>query len=323
MKIDKKLKGKLYGYFVDKHGAYEYRRNWLRVPVCPFCSAEEKLGISVQDNRVHCFRCGAHGSPINVIMDWENLSFRETLEYLKGYVGTEYVEPKVELIKERQVILPLGYMNIRRGDHWIGEMARKYWVNIRKLSLEYAGRTGIGYVQRKEEDLFGYLIFPYYANGKVIYYQTRRYFGNGPKFNNPKYEDFGIGKNQILYNEDALKIQKELNLVESVINAQTMGKASVALSGKTASPTQLTKLLKSRTEIFNIGLDNDAWTYAKKLAHALIPYKSIRLLWFENPEEDINDLGKKHVNNLIKNTPLISNHRELRKYINGIEDNQE
>ncbi len=323
MKIDKQLKGKLYGYFVDKYGAYEYRRDWLRIPTCMFCSAEEKLGISIIQDRVHCFRCGPHGHLLSTVMGLEDLNFKETLNFLKGYTATEYVEPKVEYVEERQVILPEGYMNIRRGKHWVGEMARRYWVNTRKLSLEFGGKTRIGYVQKEDSDLFGYLIFPYYKDGKVIYYQTRRYFGNGPKFKNPNYEDFGIGKNQVIYNEDALNKYDELHCLESVINCQTMGGDSIGLSGKTASPTQLTKLLTSKTQIFNIGLDNDAWEYAKKLAYALLPYKSVRLLWFEDPEKDVNNLGKAFVKALIKNTPLLSNHQQLRKYINGIKSNQE
>ncbi len=309
------LSKKLYGYFLADHGAYEYRNGWMRIPVCPFCGREEKFGIHIPRDRAHCFRCDYDERLVKTVLDIENIkTVKDTLSFLRNYDGATYVEPKYEKVEERQVILPEGFKTLRIGNTTIAKMARAY-VKQRGFDYKELSRKGVGYTEDPESKYFGYLIVPFHKDKKVIYFQTRRFFGTGPKFNNPLYEDFGIGKNQIIYNVDALYRYKEINALESWTNAWTLGKNSISLNGKTLSPKQLSEILKSPVEVVNILLDHDAWEYAIKWAFQLVSYKKVRVIRFED-DRDVNDLGRKVVSEMIDNTPIIRSFTELTKLKN-------
>ena len=47
MKITAKFKSQLYSYFTKRVGAFKYKHGWLRVPVCPYCGRENKMGINL------------------------------------------------------------------------------------------------------------------------------------------------------------------------------------------------------------------------------------------------------------------------------------
>lgn len=310
-----KLKDKLYAYFKSQHGAFEYRNGWMRIPVCPFCGRDDKLGVHLGKSRVHCFRCDYDERPLKAVVDMEHLkSEKDALQLLKNFDGEEYIEPKYEKVEERQVVLPDGFKTLRRGDGTIGDMARAY-VKGRGFDYKELSRRGVGYTDDGESKYFGYLIVPFHKDRQVIYFQTRRFFGLGPKFNNPLYEDFGIGKNQIIYNSDALKRYREVSIVESWTNAWSLSKNTVSLNGKTLSPKQLQLLLRGKADLYNILLDRDAWEFTIKMAFALIQYKKVRLVRFKD-DRDVNDLGQSVTVKMIDNTPIISTFRELMKVKN-------
>jgi len=315
-KIMKVLTDKLFGYFLSEHGAYEYRNGWHRLPVCPFCGREEKFGIHLGKNRAHCFRCDYDERLLQCVVDAENLkTTAQAIELLNGFKDAQYVEPKYDKVEERQVILPGGFRTLRRGDSRMAEMARKY-VKSRGFDYKELSRRGVGYTDDSESKYWGYLIVPFHKDKKVIYFQTRKFFGTGPKFNNPLYEDFGIGKNQVIYNSDALNRYDEVNVLESFTNAWTLGQNSVGLNGKTLSMKQKALILQSKCTKVNILLDHDAWEYALELALELLDYKEIRVIWFKD-DRDVNDLGRKTVLEMIDNTPIIDNFRELMKLKHG------
>lgn len=311
------LKDKLYSYFVGHHGAFIYNNGWLRIPVCPFCGREDKLGVHLGKGRIHCFRCDYNSHDlVQAVADIENLSdSKAAIMFLRNIEGKEYVEPKYDKVEEREVILPEGFKTLRVGDTTIAQMARNYVTN-RGFDYKQLSRLGVGYVADSNSKYFGYLIVPFHKGREVIYFQTRRFFGTGPKFNNPKYEDFGIGKNQVIYNASALDRFTEVNALESFTNAWTLGQNSISLNGKTLSAKQLSIILKGKkAELINILLDHDAWKYALALASALIGFKKLRVVWFED-DRDVNDLGSKATMKLIDNTPIITSFSDLTKLKN-------
>ena len=180
---------------------------------------------------------------------------------------------------------------------------RKRGFNILSLSMQ-----GIGYCTTG--DYAGMIIFPFYKNSKLIYFIGRRFLAMGEnKFKNPDVETLGIGKSEIIYNEDALGIYQKIYVVESVINALTIGPNAIAIMGKSISGIQLSKILRSPCKQIVIGLDPDAYSHAIKLAFKLVDTKKCKLLKF--PEnKDVNNLGRKWVKDKEKKTP-ISNYNQL------------
>lgn len=305
------IRSSVVGYAQHVLGFYEYRTVWLK-GTCIYCGAEAKAGINVERLWYNCFKCGTSGKVLPMIQKLEGIpSYPELFRFLAQYNNATYKAPTVEHIPERPVVLPDGFKLLKYGDGRIGDMARKY-MRGRGFDIQDLSRKGVGYVGKPKAPFFGYIIFPYYRNRKIVYFQTRRYFGLGPKFKNPTREDFGIGKSQIIYNEAVLATAKELNVVESIMNALTLGGNTVGLNGKKASSWQLTHLIKSRAEIVNILLDRDAWPEAVKLAAALIPYKYIRVISFTD-DRDVNDLGREVVQQKIKETEILKSHVDILK----------
>ena len=129
--------------------------------------------------------------------------------------------------------------------------------------------------------------------------------GGGAKFNNPKEEDIGIGKNQVIYNQDALFTYNTVWLLESATNCLTMGDKAIGLGGKTLSETQMSTILRSPVKRLIIGLDRDALLWAIKLALKVVKQKKVKLIIFPD-KRDVNDLGRKETLELAKSFEFTS-----------------
>ena len=51
MQVTNEFKSKLKTYFIKRLGAYEYRNGWMKLPVCPYCGRENKMGINLSTYR--------------------------------------------------------------------------------------------------------------------------------------------------------------------------------------------------------------------------------------------------------------------------------
>lgn len=291
MRITNHFKSKLYTYFVKRLGAFNYRNGWLKVPVCPFCGRELKLGINLNTYRTNCFKCGYHSNPSQLIMDVEGLNtYNELLKLLDNGEYTEYTftEERVEL-KERKVFyLPDSFRLITQGSSQLSKSIRGY-VSRRGFRPEDLARFGVGYCS--EGDLFGYLIIPFYYSGQLRYYNARQVYGHGPRYNNPTTDITGVGKEFIIYNHDALGLYNSIYICEGAINALTMGERAIATMGKAVSAYQVNELIKSPVKRFILLLDSDAKLQAINLALKLVAYKKVKVVFLPE-EKDVNDLGR-------------------------------
>lgn len=289
MALNKSILFRLNTYFRNKLGLREYRKGWLKGD-CPACSKRDKYGVNLSQNRTNCFVCGYSKRPFDVMLEFENLSNKtEGVKFLIEFKESEFViENDYKRPEQKTITLPEGYKLLSIGDSIWGKSARNYLkkrgFNIDKLSLE-----GVGYCTTGPRQ--GYIILPFYTAGKLTYYHARKFIGNGPKFNNPTIDEIGVGKSLVIYNHDALFMYKTVYVVESVLNAKTLGDKAVAIGGKSISPWQLNEFIKSKVENFILILDPDAIKESLEQALKLAFHKKVKVVLLP-PEKDVNDIGK-------------------------------
>ena len=294
----------LYAWFTQRLNMEPYHKGWLRGD-CPnpTCRAIGKFGVNLFHNRSNCFKCGSTTRPITIVMDIEGLTtYHEVRALLTNYSSETFSafqrkqEVKESPKQKSTLSLPEGYKLLIFGDSQLAKSARAYikgrGFNIRTLSYQ-----GIGYCDKGI--YLGCIIFPFYYEGKLIYFQARRYIELGEKFQNPDSESFGVGKSELIWNRDALYTYRKIRLMESVTNCLTLGTRGVGILGKKASPIQISTLIQAPVEEYNIILDPDALKEAIGLAYKLIPYKIVKISIL--PEgQDVNSYGKEKTLKIIK-----------------------
>lgn len=301
MRVNNSFKGKVKSYLVSKLNAYEYKHGWMRIPICPYCHKEEKMGVNLSSWRCNCFRCGEHPSPSQLIMDVEGIETYHELNKIlnKGeYSDTPFYEEKIQLSEAKPLYLPEGYKLINFGTSQLAKTMRNY-IQKRGFDIDEMSRQGIGYCNTGQ--YFGYIVVPYYYGGELRYYNARKVIGNGPRYNNPNKDITGLGKEFIIFNHDALSMYKQVYICEGAFNALTMGVRGIATMGKAISRYQVNEILKSQVQHIIILLDPDAKDKAIDLALKLVMYKKVKVIFL--PEgKDVNDIGKKETLKLIYKT---------------------
>lgn len=287
--FNKSIRGKLFQYFQGRLSIHKSTKGWWRCN-CTWCGGHYTLGIHLEEYRVHCFKCGETSDPVKLLMEMEGFTIKnEAWNFLKIQQEYEaYEESTAVKLVEKQVELPRGFELISQGNDIIGRSARSY-LRGRGFKISRLEEAGVGYCSEGEYD--GYIIFPYYRKGKLVYYQGRLFMGNGPKMKNPPEEEFGIGKTHVIYNEDALYIYNKVYAVESITNGLTIGDRGIGLNGKAVSDWQLSRIIQSPCERVVIILDPDAWEEAIKMALQLVHYKKTKVIKLPG-ECDVNDLGR-------------------------------
>lgn len=302
MGFTKEFNGKVHQYVVEKLGAFDYRKGWMKCK-CPYCGKEGKFGINISRNHCNCFRCGEHPGVVQLIMYLENLdTYQEVYKVINSgnYSGYDFREEKEEEIKDYnpKFTLPEGFRLLLFGNSAISKSARNY-VKNRKLDYLELSAMGWGYCTKGSHK--GYIIIPFYENHKLVYYHARLFIGNGPKYNNPVIQDTGVGKSQVIYNIDALYTYNMVYICEGVINAITMGERGIASGGKHISRYQINQIIKSPVKRVIILLDEDAREQAIDLGLSLVQYKKVKVV-FMPKDKDVNDLGKSKTLKLIFST---------------------
>ena len=134
--------------------------------LCPFHN-EKTPSFSVTPSRqmYYCFGCGHGGNVFTFVMEYENYTFREALEFLAKRVGMElpqmeYSPGAKERAEERAVLLEINkqaaqyYYYQLKKEH--GRAAREYLAG-RGLTEETIRRFGLGYSDKYSKDLYLFL----------------------------------------------------------------------------------------------------------------------------------------------------------------------
>jgi DNA primase len=120
---------------------------------CPFHNEKTpSFTVSPGKQFYHCFGCGAHGSALGFLMDYENLSFPEAVEELARSVGVEVPREAGNQVQAQQQRLD-HYALLERADQFYRSQLRLHpqadraidYLRARGLSGEIAKTFGIGY----------------------------------------------------------------------------------------------------------------------------------------------------------------------------------
>lgn len=282
---------------------------------CPFCGGVHKFGVKLRPGYYKCFKCGAKGYIGDLIKEREGIetegelwAFVHSIN-IKAFSFSDYDLGVDEAtgVRIADAKLPDGYKPILYGDSSLAKRARRYLQN-RGFDLEELDSMGVGYVDEEAEvftvDYFGYIILPFKRKGELYYFNARRFLPGGPRYKNPSTKDWGIGKSALLWNEDALRTQRRIFVMEGVFSALTAGEQGVALMGKQASQRQVQKLQDSNADEVVIALDAGCRQEVYELATLLMVTKTVKVIDLDeyadslgmSEEEasnlDPNDIGK-------------------------------
>lgn len=172
-----------------------------------------------------------------------------------------------------------------------------YYLESRGIPREITKAARVGYCESGK--WWGYLIFPVFNDeGKVVYWQGRRFKNRDPKFYNPK----SSHKSELVYRVNPAVRPKKIILMESIINVLTVEDLAnektlvMAILGKSLSEEQKQYVLQFEKKLMEIvvALDGDARRDAVEIAEqfwaAGVPKVSVAPI----PNgEDINSLGRK------------------------------
>lgn len=134
--------------------------------LCPF-HGEKTPSFSVNPSMqiFHCFGCGAKGNVLTFVMEYENYSFPEAVEYLAERAGINLPKQELSAEQKQQESLRLNLLEINRkaAAYYYtklkspqGKMAYEY-LSKRGLQDETIRKFGLGYAGAYGNELYQYL----------------------------------------------------------------------------------------------------------------------------------------------------------------------
>jgi len=312
-------RAKAYTYFRNNFILKKTSQNWFSFS-CPFCATDQykmKAAVQFDIKMVKCWSCGYKERIMTFIQDIEGINYSQAWLLLDGqaegainldhFKGLEVEPPKNQVLN-----LPQGFKSILEGNDVMGNRARSY-LEGRRFNLNELDRLGVGYVAEHaaegKEDYFGYIIIPFQFRGKLTYFLGRDYIGNFLRYKNPPKTLFGVGKAEIIYNEDALELRKVIFITEGCFDALTIGKHGIATMGWSLSEQQKQKILQSDVELLVFVPDVGFYGEAIKTAMAFLGHKDIKVLDIDKLKafgKDANDIGYDKIIQLTKQTPKLT-----------------
>lgn len=121
--------------------------------LCPFHSEKSPSFTVSQDKQFyHCFGCGAHGTAISFLMDYEHMSFPEAVDELARQAGLEVPHHAGHAAADQDDTAPLLQLMTQADAHFRHQLRHhsQAWQAVdylkgRGLSGEVAAEFGLGY----------------------------------------------------------------------------------------------------------------------------------------------------------------------------------
>ena len=117
---------------------------------CPFHDEKSpSFWVSPDKQFFHCFGCGAHGTALGFLIDYDRLSFPEAVEELAARAGVEVPREAGPPGQERDTGEALYALNARVATHFAAALAAdaraRAYVGKRGLDAQSVERFGLGY----------------------------------------------------------------------------------------------------------------------------------------------------------------------------------
>ena len=249
-----------------------------------------KLYFNEEKNVGCCFHEGCAWSPSR-----GGVSARRLISYVTGQSQFSWEKSKViEMAEDADVSLPKEFTLIKDLPEALRETLWAY-AESRGLRRSTLTKMEVGYCETGRQ--WGYIIFPVFENGEVVYWQGRRFKKREPKFYNPR----SSRKSDLVYELSDTRQPTGAVIVESIINAMTLHRnkepfnqwAIFSIMGKSLSDAQQDKILNYEKYLNTIvvALDGDAWRETVEIGAKLdgcVPVVRIAKL---PDDKDINSLG--------------------------------
>jgi DNA primase len=127
--------------------------------LCPFHTEKTpSFTVSASKQFYHCFGCGAHGTAIRFLMEYDRMEFRDAVDYLARRVGMEV--PKTARDEAAQQLAPMYEVlqqAMRQFQHWLRQHPERSqavdYLRQRGLSGEIAAEYGLGFAPNGSNNL--------------------------------------------------------------------------------------------------------------------------------------------------------------------------
>lgn len=304
---------KSFAYFTANYKIRPSTKGWYLFD-CPLCGGTMTRAVHFKYAVTKCFKpCAYNGDIIGYVAYVEDSDYDDAKSMLwriepslitaEDLIGA--YEEDITKIGSLEVTLPDGFTPILDGKDSLAIRARRY-LSKRGFDLEELNREGFGYCVKEHEEFnknfFGYIIVPFKRAGKLIYYIGRSFIGHDEfRYKNPPTDYVGIGKSDVIFNEEAIHLYREVFTTEGWSDAKTIGKKGTATLGWSLSALQkrlyMTSQCKRLVFIPDAGRDKGSHlTFYQKATQLAVDFldtgKEIFVV-------DLNGLGKgKDVNEL-------------------------
>ena len=143
------------------------------VGLCPFHSEKSpSFNVSPSRQMYKCFGCGVAGNVITFIMEYENYTFPEAMEFLAEQAGVTISKSELspEMKREKNLRTELAQINAKAASYYYaklkspaGKTGYEYFLS-RGLSEETIRHFGLGYAGQGGSELYRYLKSQGYAD---------------------------------------------------------------------------------------------------------------------------------------------------------------
>jgi DNA primase len=125
---------------------------------CPFHNEKTpSFWVSPQKQFYHCFGCGAHGTALGFLMEYDKLSFPEAIEELAGRLGLDVPREASSQPDNTGSTQPLYDMNLKVAKHFAsvlpGDARAREYAKKRGLTRETVDKFMIGFAPNSWNEL--------------------------------------------------------------------------------------------------------------------------------------------------------------------------